>query len=56
MEENLSRAANRQIDPTTNIVYHSEFSPAPEADAKLKERLQAYTDEAGNEARIEANS
>ena len=49
-EECLRRAANRKIDPATNIVYHMEDNP-PE-DQKTLDKLQDYTDEAGEEARL----
>lgn len=48
------RAQGRQVDPTTNAVYHPKSNPAPE-DAKLKERLQDVSDEAGNASRISGN-
>jgi hypothetical protein len=38
------RSGNKKIDPTTGIIYHMEDSPPPEGDAKLKDRLQDYTD------------
>jgi len=41
-EECLRRAVGRKIDPQSGTVYHQEDSPAPEADAKLLERLQDY--------------
>ena len=53
-EESLRRARGRKIDPQTNQVYHMEDSPPPEdtKDAKLLDRLQTYSDEAGNEDRL----
>ena len=45
------RSQNRKIDPTTQIVYHMESNP-PE-DSKIIERLQDYTDEAGNSERMQ---
>ena len=44
------RAKNRKIDPTTQTVYHMEDNPP--ADAKVTERLEDYTDESGDTARI----
>ena len=45
------RASNRKIDPQTQIVYHMETNPPD--DAKTLERLQDYTDEAGNPERMQ---
>ena len=38
-EECQRRGRSRKIDPTTGVIYHAEDQPAPEADAKLCERL-----------------
>ena len=44
------RSTGRKIDPTTQIIYHMETN-APE-DNKILERLQDYTDEAGEPERL----
>lgn len=51
-EECLRRATGRKIDPTTNTIYHPEYNPAPEGDAKLQERLTEYNDDAGDHSRL----
>ena len=45
------RSSNRKIDPQTQIIYHMETNPPD--DAKTLERLQDYTDEAGNPERMQ---
>ena len=49
------RSKNRKIDPQTNIIYHLEDNPPPD-DNKIKERLQDYTDDAGDASRMEQTS
>jgi hypothetical protein len=57
-EECQRRAKNRKIDPVTNTIYHMEDDPPADTkdNAKLLERLQVYTNEAGNADRIAAAS
>ena len=50
-EECKRRATGRKIDPTTQTVYHME-TEAPE-DAKVLDRLQDYTDAAGDSERMQ---
>jgi len=43
------------VDPTTNIVYHPLWNPAPE-DPKLLDRLTDFNDESGAPVRLENNN
>ena len=49
------RAQNRKIDPQTQIVYHMQDTPPPD-DSKLQDRLEDYTDEAGDPSRMQQTS
>ena len=50
-DECTRRSQNRKIDPQTQQVYHME-TEAPE-DSKILDRLQEYTDEAGDSERMQ---
>jgi hypothetical protein len=54
-EECQRRLTGRKIDPTTQVVYHPEDNPPPEGDAKLRDRLQDYTTDSADPARVERN-
>ena len=49
-EECTRRARSRKIDPQTQTVYDMDVNP-PE-DAKVNDRLQEHTDEAGDPERL----